>query len=96
MTRQLACWNALVFGFALLFGLGGPAWSQDQTKERERVEAQERIQEKQRDQERAQERKRIESQTQEQKKQQIQNQQKKMKKRSQSHSPGRSGGKGRR
>lgn len=95
MIRQLVRSNVLVFGVAMLFGLGAPVWSQEQPKERERLESQERIQDPQGEQKRAQERKRIESQTQEQKKQQIQNQQKKMKKRSQSHAPSGSGRRGR-
>lgn len=76
---------------ALTVVLVGPVWSAEEIKEQDRLQSQEQIQEQQ--QAKEQKQKRIESQTQEQKQQQIHKEQK-GKKGSQSHAPGRSGGKG--
>ena len=96
MKRQMVGWGILVLGIALTFGIGEPVWSEDQARDRERVESQARTQEQQQEQIREQERQRIESQTQEQKKQQMQ-EQPKIKKGGQSHAPGgrSKGGRGR-
>ena len=91
MPGRKTCWSTVVLGMAFTVALVGPAWSAEQMKEQDRLQSQEQIQEQQQAQE--QKRKRIESQTQEQKQQEIHKQQK-GKKGSQSHAPGRSGGKG--